>query len=237
MCCLDRVGCFPQDFPSSKHSLCSLWIGWDISLKTFPHQNIPFFLFQEVKADKSWKGLEVPNLHLWSCQYQPPIAQSHQVCLDITLLIGVKRTTSINYENNQYNSLQETLCLKSITLLSMKMKKRRRHISICTGFGSSTWHIFWTGPPYSCSKSDSLFSHFLGFPTLGRAFSALQSLCLWEGDNFPINWINYKVWGQYCTFVTWTCYHIYTFSLSSEVAALFGRKGHEVKDRYFYCRS
>ena len=52
---------------------------------------------------------------------------------------------------------------------------------------------FGTGFAYSFSKRDYLFSHFLGFPTLGRAFLALQSPCLWEGDNVPINWLRSKV--------------------------------------------
>ena len=157
-------GIFPSRLSLIKtFFLSSQKVGWDFCFpQYFPSSRPSFFLFQEVKADKFWKGLEVPSLHQWSCQYQPPIAQSHQVCLIITLLIAVTRTTFIN---NQYNPLQEILCLKSTTLLSMKMKKRRRHISICTGFGSSTRHIFQLALPTPVPRE------ILAFPRISYAWT------------------------------------------------------------------
>ena len=167
------------------------WVG--CSPNTCPHQNIPFFPLSKSHGWQILKRFGGPK---------PPPVKLPVSTANCTVSLGLSKYYIVycchednvyKNENNQFNPLQEILCLKSTTLLSMKMKKRRRHISICTGFRTSTRRIFWTGHPYSCSKRDSLFSHFLGFPTLGRAFLALQSLCLWEGNNVPINWIDYKV--------------------------------------------
>ena len=85
---------FPQDFPSSKHSLCPTFGSGGMFPSRLSLFKTFFFLFQEFKADKFWKGLEVPSLHQWSFQYQPPIAQFYQVCLNTKYLIYVRRILS-----------------------------------------------------------------------------------------------------------------------------------------------
>ena len=135
------------------------------------------------------------------------------LCLVITLLIGVMRTTSINHENNQYNPLQEILCLKSTTLLSMKMKKRRRHISICTGFESSTCHIF-IGPESDHCLLLSLTDWLTHSLTNWLPFSKLDwcDCGLWRCQLKTC-------WGCYCCWCWWwgSCRQQFVADLGAEV--------------------
>ena len=132
-------------------SLSHLWVGrYFLSrCRHFYHQNI-LFSSQNWHILNRFGGPKPPPVKLpvstTNCTVVPGMSkyQIFDWCQE--------HINSIGDEHNDYNySLQETLYAKSTTLLSIsvktKRKKKKRHISTCTGFGSSTRHIFWTGPP------------------------------------------------------------------------------------------